>query len=478
VAQKKDWLDRLSDLDALMGSTSHSNEAESCRKAILKLLEKHGKIWRDLPGLLAQARKQQGSGAAPPPPPATMPPSPEGDQITPLDLFKIVRALFRAYVYAQSPHHHTAFALWTMHTYVFDQFRHTPRLLLSSAIEGEGKTTVLDVLDPLVSDAHKLENVTGAALMRLANKVPPPTLLLDEGDNLNLAKAPMFRAILNAGYKRGGRRTITVRGEPVTFSVFAPIAFACISTLPGPLMRRSIVIPMKRATREEIRNLTPLNEQDPQQKEECRIVRMHLLTWGYKCKVSTLNAYPPMPSQLPSSPADAWRPLVAIADACGEGIGKIARDAAIAISGWGENPRVLLLADLRTVFETPVEKLSKSHPVNTVEHLASASIVAELLAVNEMWADWTGENNDQNPRKMTAGIMGKMLRGPPQSPWIKSVTLWPSPRTEDSKSAKGYRRADLEKLWEIYCPHDGAPSDAGTPAQSNVLRYIRRHAGE
>jgi hypothetical protein len=240
-------------------------------------------------------------------------------------------------------------------------------------------------------------------------------------------------------------------------------------------MRRSIVIPMKRATREEIRNLTPLNEQDPKQKEEFRIVSMQLLTWGYRCKVSMLNAHPPMPAQLPASPADAWRPLVACADACGEEVGQLARDAAIAISGWGENPRVLLLADLRTVFDTKLDKLSKPHPVNTREHLASVSLAAELPVVNEMWADWTGEDNNQNPRKMTAGIMGKMLRGPPQSPWIRSVTLWPSPRMGDSKSAKGYRRADLEKLWEIYCPH--MSPDGGTPAQSNVVKLLRPHKG-
>src|SRR5947209_12497377 len=98
--------------------------------------------------------------------------------------------------------------------------------------------------------------------MRLTNEVPAPTLLLDEGDNLNLVKEPMFRAVLNAGHKRGGKRTITIRGEPVTFNLFAPIALACISILPGPLMRRSIVVAMKRASRDEIRNLRPFDEED------------------------------------------------------------------------------------------------------------------------------------------------------------------------------------------------------------------------
>jgi len=119
------------------------------------------------------------------------------------------------------------------------------------------------------------------------------------------------------------------------------------------------------------------------------------------------------------------------------------------------------------VFNIKLDKLTKPHDVNTAEHLASVTLAAELMVVSEMWADWTGENNDQTSRKMTAGIMGKMLR-----PWIRSVTLWPSPRPKGSKSAKGYRRADLEKLWEIYCPH--MSPDDGTPAQSNVVKMLRR----
>lgn len=465
---KKDWLDRLSDLDALMGSTTHAGEAEACRQAIIALLKKHGKIWRDLSGLLDTVRNR-GAGSTPsspsPPSPSASPP-PDVDPITPLDLFRVVRALLESYVVAQSPHHYVAFAAWVMHAHVFRQFRFTPRLLLTSAIEGEGKSTVIDVLEQLVPHPQKSENTTGASVMRQANKTPTPTFLLDEADNLNLSKDPLFRAVLNGGNKRGGKRTIVVQGETKTFSLFSPMALGCISILPGPLMRRSIVIAMKRATREEIRNLRPFDEEDPDQKNEFDIVRGQLAVWAHTCK---LERHPPMPEQLSSSPADAWRPLIACADACGAEVGQIARDAAIVMSGWGENPKVILLADLRTVFETALDQLSKPHTVNTSEHLASATIVAELIVINELWADWAGENNDQTPRKLTTGIMGKLLRS-----LVQSMTLWPAPRGKGAKSAKGYRRADLEKLWEIYCPRDGATSpDAGTSAQASNVRYLR-----
>jgi hypothetical protein len=465
-AKKKDWLDRLSDLHALMGSTTHEGEAEACRQKIIKLLKKRGRGWHDLPELLAQ--KHSAGSSSPPssppsPPSASLPPA---DSISALDLFQVARALFQTYVHVQSPHHHVAFALWVMHAYVFRQFRFTPRLLLTSAIEGEGKSTAIDVLEQLVPYPKKYENTTGPTVMREANETPTPTFLLDEADNLNLLKDPLFRSVLNAGYKRGGKRSITVKGKATTYSLFSPMTLGCISILPGPLMRRSIVIAMKRATNAEKQNLRQFDEEDPDQKREFDIVREQLAIWA---RTYELERYPQMPAQLSSSPADAWRPLIACADACGAEVGQIARKAAIAMSGWGENPKVILLADLRTVFEMPLDQLSKPHPVNTSEQLASATIVAELVTINELWGDWTGENNDQTTRKLNTGIMGKMLR-----PWIRSVTLWPVPRGEGAKSAKGYRRADLEKLWEIYCPRDDATSpNAGTPSQVSNVRYLR-----
>src|SRR5262249_40191485 len=161
---------------------------------IITLLKKHGHVWRDLPELLDIARKR-GANAAPPPSPPPPSSSLPVDRISAIELFRVVRALFEGYVHVQMPHYHVAFALWVMHAHVFRQFRFTPRLLLTSVIEGEGKTSVLDVLEQLVPFPEKSDNTTGPAVMRQANETPTPTFLLDEADNLNLFKDSLFRSV-------------------------------------------------------------------------------------------------------------------------------------------------------------------------------------------------------------------------------------------------------------------------------------------
>jgi len=50
---------------------------------------------------------------------------------------------------------------------------------------------------------------------------------------------------------------------------------------------------------------------------------------------------------------------------------------------------------------------------------------------------------------------------------IRSRSVWPTGRSADSKSRKGYYRTDFEAAWQAYCPRDG------TPAQPNVFKLLR-----
>jgi hypothetical protein len=49
---------------------------------------------------------------------------------------------------------------------------------------------------------------------------------------------------------------------------------------------------------------------------------------------------------------------------------------------------------------------------------------------------------------------------------IYSRTTWPAKRTADSKSRKGYYRADFKAAWRSYCP------EGGTPAQPKVFKLL------
>jgi hypothetical protein len=465
TATKKDWLDRLFELDALMGSTTFAGEAEACRQQILKLLEKHGKIWHDMPNLLDTVKKRR--ALATPSPESSSQPStprpPSGDPITAINLFKVVRALFRTYVAFETPYHYVALALWTMHTRVFKKFRFTPRLILTSAIRGSGKSTAFDVLENLVPRPERPDNTTGATIMRQAEN--EPTFLLDEADNLNLFNDPTFRAVLNSGYRRGGKITRTINNLPTTFPTFAALALASLGSLPLPLMRRSINIRMQRATEEEKAQLQRYDESNPDQQNEFRAVYLELSHWACKCELVD----PSIPDELTATQADNWRPLLSCADACGSEIGEIAREAAIALCrGLDEDLEVSLLSDIRVLFDQQRtgQLILESHPVNNAAQLCSKTIIANLNALpHGLWSDWAGRGNDQTPRPLTEGTMAKMLGR--NTFEIRPVTLWPRPRGVGAKSAKGYRRRDFERAWERYCP-----LKAGTAAQPNEIRGI------
>jgi hypothetical protein len=69
----------------------------------------------------------------------------------------------------------------------------------------------------------------------------------------------------------------------------------------------------------------------------------------------------------------------------------------------------------------------------------------------------------QPPRRLTQATLAPLLK----AFHIRPRSIWPTGRTADSKSRKGYYRADFEAAWQAYCPRDG------TPAQPNVFKLLR-----
>ena len=84
--------------------------------------------------------------------------------------------------YLHLPRHgETILALWIAHTYCFDAQPHTPRLAITSATRGCGKTAVLGFLRMACQSPLNSDNATAAAIFRLVEQ-HRATLLLDELD--------------------------------------------------------------------------------------------------------------------------------------------------------------------------------------------------------------------------------------------------------------------------------------------------------
>jgi hypothetical protein len=419
---------RIRKLHAMLGS-SNVKEAEIAHTKLNALLAEYSLNWNDVPEILA-ATAGTTTAAATSAPPSDQP------EVNVLDL---VLFLLEKHI-AVTPAERMGIALWILHSWVFDRFTITPRLALLSPVRGCGKTTLLALIELLVADPHRTDDISPAAIYHHLGHKPGATLLIDEADNAGLLDNRMLRAVFNSGHRKGGGVTRFKDGWPKGFPTFCPLAIAAIGFLPLPLMHRSVPINMQRKAPDEI-HIERLDENAP----DWLASREQIRKWAATC---VLEQDPDIP--LINRAADNWRVLLAIADNLGHGEEARAAARELTANRPDEDPGVILLGDILAVFSR-----------RRIDRIASADLVAELIAVNDFWTDW----RDERPgRKLTQGDLACLLR-----PFrIKSKSIWPVERTPTSRSRKGYMQDQFEAAWRSYCPD-------GTPAQPS--KFIRLATG-
>jgi len=419
---------RIRKLHAMMGS-SNTKEAAIALAKLNALLAEHSLGWNDIPEILAATAGTTATAAAPPPPS-------DQPEVNVLDL---VLFLLEKHV-AVTPAERMAIALWILHSWVFDRFTVTPRLALLSPVRGCGKTTLLALIELLVADPHRTDDISPAAVYHHLDHKPGATLLIDEADNAGLLENRTLRSVFNSGHRKGGGVTRFTGGWPKRFPTFCPLAIAAIGSLPLPLLHRSVLINMQRKAPDEI-HIERLDENAP----DWIIARERIRKWTAAC---VLEQDPEIP--LVNRAADNWRVLLAIADNLGHGEEARAAARELTANRPDEDPGVILLGDILAVFSR-----------RRIDRIASADLVTELIALNDFWTDWRDERPD---RKLTQGDLARLLR-----PFrIKSKSIWPVERTPTSRSRKGYTRDQFEAVWRSYCPD-------GTPAQPS--KFIRLATG-
>ena len=347
-------------------------------------------------------------------------------------LLNEVTSLLRRFVILPDLGYETI-ALWTLHTYVFDVFEYTPRLLLSSPEKRCGKTRTVRTVDALVSRSLACEGLTSAAMFRCI-EMYHPTLLLDEADTFLRGRDvnEELRGVVNAGHQRGGKviRCVGDDAEPKAFSCFGPVVIAMIGRPPATVEDRSITIEMRRKLPGE--NVERPAPGKPMRTQFNGVVR-RCVRWAADARDALAVATPATPIGIDDRAADCWYALLAIADHAGGKWPDLARQAAIFIMGGRDDASlgVQLLDDLRDV-------------LSSVEKMTSVGICTELKNLEDRpWCDM-GFGRSITPRKLAK------LLGPYD---IKPRTI----RTDGT--AKGYHTADLVESWTRYLP---AQNDAGT----------------
>jgi hypothetical protein len=428
--------DKLKKLFAMLGQ-DNDGEFDNARQKISDLLARERGTWKAFVDSLFSTSSNAWSDwrdhAASDP------------AINPLDL---VHHLLWRYL-EMTPHQFVAVSLWIAHTFVYQRFTVTPRLMVTSPVRGCGKTTLLDLLEALCVRPLKSDSITAASIYHAVDR-EHPTLLIDEADNLGLAFNGALRAVLNSGHRRGGKVTRYHGGQARSFATFAPVAVAAIGTLPLPVMHRSIVIRMAR--RDGRRQLTRLDKDGPDTKADLNVAYRMMFRWASDAE---LNSDPPMPAQLRDRRADNWRPLIAIADAFGADWAKRAREAAIlwASEHHDEDAAVVLLRDIRDIFDA-----------RGVDRLPSRAMVDDLNGADDApWLEWRGINRNQQPHKLSPGELATLLE-PFQ---IRPRTIRILSGASAKPTVKGYYRTQFEAAWRSYCKDDV------TPSQPKNIRHLR-----
>ena len=350
-----------------------------------------------------------------------------------------------------------AAALWIVFSHAHDGFDVSPRLVAKSPQKRSGKSTLFNILFRLVAKPKLLSGITASALLRVI-EIFSPTMLVDEIDAVmsgDKEVAQALRGLLNAGFNRAGAKLImsvpTREGyEPREFSCWAPVALAGIGKLPDTVRDRSIELEMKRKLPSE--RVKKLRRRDGAELHE---LARKLVRWAEDNLAALRTAVPAMPEGLNDRAADAWEPLVAIADRAGGAWPARARAAALSLSGEGkddDNIDALLLADVRAVF------VAKGG-----DRIAGKDLIAALNALEDRpWSEWSrGRPMSQSQMSRRIGEYG-----------IVSGAI----RTGfGAETARGYYFRKFEDAFARYLPPD-TPSSPDTPSPpfQSVTGHSRR----
>jgi hypothetical protein len=338
-------------------------------------------------------------------------------------------------------------ALWYAHTHAAQHFYVTPRLVISSAEPGSGKTLVIEVGQFLVAKPEMVFMASTAAVFRTIAGSGPVTLLWDEVDTVFTGKGgdnEELRGLLNMGYKRSGYipRCVGDSNTVQKFPVYSPVALVGLAGgMPPTITTRAVTIHMRRKKRtekaEEFRERIVARDATP--------LREDLAAWIGQIGETLAEAEPDMPPGVFSRSREIWEPLLAIADAAGGHWPALARDAcAYFMTEAGKEPistGAQLLADLHTIYTD-----------NNTDRMATSEILPALWAMDE--SPWREINGG---KALDAGRLARELA---------RYHVRPGPVWIGGKTVKGYvthetnNQVGLADAWSRYLPADNETGEA------------------
>ena len=345
----------------------------------------------------------------------------------------------------------TATALWCAFTWVVDYVQVAPLAVITAPEKRCGKSQLLNLIGKLASRPLVAANISPSATFRVIEAYHP-TLLIDEADTF-FKDNEELRGVINSGHTRQSAYVIRNVGdnhEPTQFSTWGAKAISGIGVLSDTLMDRAIILTLRRKLSGE--TVQRLRHADAGLFEK---LASKLARFADDNGARIALARPPLPDALNDRAQDNWEPLLAIADCVGGDWPKIARDAALILSGAEQESVSLsaeLLADIQEVFDS-----------KRVAHISSANLIKELCDDDEK--SWATYNRGQpiKPRQLAKRLAEY---------GIASKTI----RTSSYSTPKGYERTQFEDAFTRYLslPTSATAQQASTAAAYTVADSVER----
>jgi hypothetical protein len=334
-------------------------------------------------------------------------------------------------------------ALWVIHTYVYDRFLHTPRLLLDSHEPGCGKTALGHLVEVLANSTNFVSSASPAVIYHTLRKAQGTTFILDEIENSRLwAVDRLLLNVFDAGHRKGGVVKRVIKNEVVEFPVFAPLMMMGVreKRFPPQLLSRSINIHMER-------HRDGSDEVDPDDPKFAS-VRAVLSQWA--------NGFQrPEKCELPRGlvgreGADNWRCLIEIAAT----LDYLATASAVASVMYRPmtNLVVRLLWDIFRVFEACA-----------VDALWVEDLLTALHQLPDARWDEVGLDEGAAPRKLNRADLLLLLR----KKGIRTRSVWKQLDNGQRESRRGFYRKDFERVWQQLF--------GDTPTQPSKIIELARH---
>ena len=322
-------------------------------------------------------------------------------------------------------------ALWILYSYVFDAFDLSPILAITSPEKRCGKSTLLMLLEALVSKPLAVSHITPAALFRTIEKYSP-TLLIDEADTF-MTRNEELRGIINSGHTRQTAfviRTVGENHDPQRFTTWAPKVIAMIGSLPDTNQDRSIIAKMQRKLKSD-RKERLRRDRMGEFNDLCRRAARWAADHFDELRASDAE----VPELLSSDrERDNWRVLLTIADTCGEDWAKRAREIACQFAGSepvSESPRTLLLQDLKLIFEEKGEEVTSEEIIKSLSEMQ-----------NRSWAEW------RNGKAISPQGLAKLL---------KPLDIEPQKWRDGKETYRGYHLCQFTDAFPRYLPSMDSP---------------------